>query len=231
MTVTGLRAETAQEIADGIVYARGGIARIQNIQTERMTGTVFVGDRQGSFVREVMRPDKVRMEITLDGKTTVTTYNGGAGWKLDGISGDGQARELSAADGKNMAEEADIDGPFADIAKQGTQIELLDKEMLGPSLVWKLKVTLKGRETGTYYVESTGHYILLRENTRSDGGKTITFDSIYKNFQRVEGVLFPFTVISSSQDSRRTMTLRFESIQINSTIDQADFGKPSAPVK
>ncbi len=223
-----LYAETAQDVADGIVYARGGAARIQNIQTERMTGRVLVGERQGTFTREVMRPDKARMEVALDGETTITTYNGTTGWKREGISSSARNQKLSVSESKRMAEDADIDGPFIAFVTKGTQVDLLDKEMLGPSVVWKLKVTSRTGENDIYYVESTGHYILLRENTRVEKGKTLVFDNIYKNFRRVEGVLFPFTIVSTAQDGRSTMTLQFDNIQLNDPINASDFEQPAA---
>lgn len=226
--VASLQAETPENIAANIVYARGGMARIQNIQTERMIGTILVGDQQGSFVREVKRPGKVRMEVTLAGKTTVETYDGAVGWKLDGIAGNGTARHLSTDEKSRLAEEADVDGPFADFATKGTSIEALDKEWLGPSLVWKLKVALKSGETEFYYVESTGYYILLRENTRVSDNATTKSDTIYKDFRRVEGILFPFTVVSSTDKGDPATILQFQTIEVNRPISDSDFGLPES---
>ncbi len=226
LAMGSLRAETAENVAAGIVYARGGFARIKNIQTERMSGTICVGEQQGSFVREVKRPNKLRMEIILDGKTAVTTYDGAAGWKRDGIAGDGQTRALTASEKKSLAADADIDGPFTDLLAKGTKLDLLGTEMLGESLVDKLQVKLKSGEKELYYVEGVGHYILLRESSRSDGGKTMTTSTLYKDFRQVEGVLFPFTVVSSTDEGDHSMTLQFEKIELNGTINDADFGKP-----
>lgn len=226
--VTGLKAETGQEIAAGIVYARGGLARIQNIQTQRMTGTVSVGGEQGSFVREIKRPGKLRMEITLDGKTTIETYDGSAGWKLDGMAGSGPARALTSDEKKRLAAEADLDGPFIDFQAKGITIDVLDKEMLGPSLVWKLKVTFKSGETELYYVESTGYYILRRTSVRSGSEEAVTSDTLYKNFRRTEGVLAPFSVISFVNGGDSAMLLRIQSIELNIPLSDTEFARPAA---
>ncbi len=218
--------ETAQDLADGIIYARGGSARIQNIQTERMSGTLFVGDRQGTFVREIMRPNKIRMEVTIEGETTTMTFNGASGWKLNVTKGSDQPQPLNTVECKKMAEDADVDGPFLDFTVKNAQIELLDKEMLGPSLVWKLKVTRNNGDAECYYVESTGHYILMREKTSTQKGKSVTRDTVYKDFQHVEGVLFPFRIVSGDQDSQTT--LQFDKIQLNTPLDASEFEKPSA---
>lgn len=223
-----LQMPTPQDLADGILYARGGISRIQNIQTERMTGRVYVGDRQGTFIREVMRPNKIRMEITLGGETTITGFNGVAGWKRQVSAGGSQNTKLPPAENRKIAEDADIDGPFMSFSSKGILIELLDKEMLGPSVVWKVKVMPKTGGADLYYVESTGHYILMRETTRIQDGKPFLFDSIYKDFRRVEGVLFPFTIVSLTQGGGETTTLRFDNIQLNSPLNASEFEPPTA---
>lgn len=223
-----LQTPTAQDMADAILYARGGTSRIQNIKTERMAGRVNIGDHQGTFVREVMRPNKIRMEVTLNGETTIMGYNGTTGWKRQ-ISANGtQNTKLSPDENKKMAEDADIDGLFMSYADKGVTIEPLDKEMLGPSVVWKVKVTPKVGSPEFYYIESTGHYILMRENTRIEDSKPVIFESIYKNFRRVEGVLFPFTVVSLTQDGKEMTTLQFDTIQLNSPIDASAFDQPAA---
>ena len=231
LAVTGIAAPpqtpTAQDMADAILYARGGISRIQNIKTERMAGRVYAGDHQGTFVREVMRPNKIRMEVALNGETTLMGYNGTTGWKRQVSAGGTQNTKLSSEENKKMADDADIDGLFMSFAGKGVTIEPLDKEMLGPSVVWKVKVTPKTGAPEFYYVESTGHYILMRENTRIKDSKPLIFESIYKNFRRVEGVLFPFTVVSLAQDGREMTTLQFDTIQLNSPIDTADFDQPA----
>jgi outer membrane lipoprotein-sorting protein len=227
ITISGLRAETPQEIAAEIIYARGGLERIHNIQTERMAGTIFVDDQQGTFLREVKRPGKLRMEIELNGKVAITTYNGVTGWRLDELNGTGQAQALSSVEIKSLASEADIDGPFVNVEQKGTNINVVGPEMLGESLVDKMQVTLESGEKEVYYVESTGHYILLRENTRSVAGKTTVTATFYKNFQRVEGVLFPFIIASSTKAGGHAVTLQFESIQLNGTFDDSDFEKPA----
>lgn len=224
--ITSLRAETAQEIAAGIVYARGGLARIQNIQTERMSGTVSVGDQQGFFVREIKRPGKARMEITLNGNTTVETYDGAVGWRLDGSNK--QARELTGNEKKQFAEEADLDGPFVDAEAKGTQMEAMAKEMLGESQVWKLKVALKSGATEFYYVESTGYYILRLTSIQNGKEEDVLSDTLYRSFRRVEGVLFPFSITSFLRGEEPATTLSVQSIELNVAINDADFERPES---
>jgi outer membrane lipoprotein-sorting protein len=216
-----LHAESAEEIADRIVFARGGRARMQSIQTEKMTGRILSEDKTGTFQMEVKRPNKVRLEIELGGTKLTKTYDGTTGWK---ISSPGQLtpQKITENETKDLHGEADIDGPFLDYDKKSTQIEILGKEMLGPSLVWKLKVTLKDGRIEHYYVESTGYMVLVREESAGNGEQRL-LRQFYRDFQRVDGISFPFAVISEAEDSQETVRLEFDEIEINVPEDDSRF--------
>lgn len=229
IVVASLYAETAGEIADRIIFARGGRARMQAIKTEKMSGRVFQdGDEVGSFVMELKRPKKVRLEITV-GETSVTeTYDGETGWKI-GSPGQLTPQKTTESETKELLGEGDIDGPFLDYDKKGTQIEIVDKEMLGQSLVWKLKVTLKDGRAECYYIESTGYMVLVREDLPGKDGQGGS-RQFYRDFRRVENIPFPFTIVSEPGDSAVPVRLAFDKIELNIPEDDSRFVlKPASP--
>lgn len=227
-----LYAESVGEIADRIVFARGGRARMQSIQTEKMSGRVVVdGNEAGSFVMELKRPNKIRLEVVLGGESVTKTYDGKTGWK---VSSPGQATPQKTTDTetKELIGEADIDGPFLDYDKKGTQIEILDKELLGSSLVWKLKVTLKDGRIEYYYIESTGYMVLVREEAAGKNEQQGLSRQFYRDFRRVDNVPFPFTIISETNDAEVPVRLEFGKIEINTPEDDSRFVlKPAAAGK
>lgn len=214
-------AESPAEIADRIVFARGGTARMQSIQTERMSGRIFAQDEMGSFVMELKRPNKVRLELNLGDTNIVKAYDGDTAWKLSSPS-ERTPQRMDDRETKELMGQADYDGPFLDYGNKGTQIQVLDKEMLGPSLVWKLKVALKEGRIEYYYVESTGYMVLMREEPAGKNGSLLS-RQFYRNFQRVENIPFPFTVISEPGDSGEPVRLEFDKIEINIPEDDGRF--------
>ncbi|NNG15644.1 MAG: hypothetical protein HKM89_04120, partial [Gemmatimonadales bacterium] len=61
--------------------AIGGVEAWMSIQTMKMTGTMTM--RRGMevpFTRMVKRPDKVRMEFTMQGMTGVRAFDGQTAW-------------------------------------------------------------------------------------------------------------------------------------------------------
>lgn len=216
-------AETAQEIADGIIFARGGKAKLQSIQSGRITGIVSMEDEQGTFVLEWKHPQLIRMEITLGGKTIVKASDGQNAWKLDPLAGSTKPVPMDAVESKRFMADMDFDGPFLDPASKGVQIELIDKEMLDPSLVWKLKVTHKSGEVEFYYVESTGHFVLLKESAKTEGSKAQTQRQYFRDFQMVGDLWFPFTTILSTEDSTALVTLSVQDVELNPKIEETRF--------
>jgi outer membrane lipoprotein-sorting protein len=222
-----LYAETAGEIADRIVFARGGRARMQSIQTEKMTGRIFSGDETGTFLMELKRPNKVRLEIELGGTKVTKVYDGTTGWK---ISSPEQLtlQKISESETKELIGEDGIDGPFLDYDKKSTQIDVLGKEMLGSSLVWKLRVKLKDGRTEYYYVESTGYMVLVREECAGKGEERVS-RQFYRNFQRINSIPFPFTVTSEAGDGQEPVRLEFDNIELNVPEEDSRFNLKPAP--
>ena len=221
-----LSAETVEEIAGDIVFARGGQAKLASIQTERLTGQVIAGERQGSFVMELKRPNKIRMEIVLDGSKVVEASEGTSGWTVE--PGGSSPRKLNDSEAKQLAADMDIDGPFVDYQRKGTKIEMIDKEMLGPSLVWKLKLTRKSGDVEYYCIETTGHFVLARERTLDQNSSNVQF---YSDFRRVEDVLFPFDTTSQSSGPQGTLEFKVEKLDVNAVIDDAEFTEPTKTSK
>lgn len=196
---------------------------MQAIQSEKMSGRVLEdGHEVGSFAMELKRPNKVRLEITVSDTSVTETYDGETGWKI--ISpGPPAPQKANESETRELLGEADIDGPFLDYDKKGTQIEIVDKELLGQSLVWKLKVTLKDGRAECYYIESTGYMVLLREDSPGKNDQQGGSRHFYRDFRRVENIPFPFTILLQPGDSEVPIRLAFDKIELNIPEDDSQF--------
>jgi hypothetical protein len=76
-------AQTAEELVNKNIEARGGMEKIKAIRSIRMTGKVNAG---GGFVAATMqenqRPNLVRETFSLQGMTAITAYDGAKGWQI-----------------------------------------------------------------------------------------------------------------------------------------------------
>jgi len=60
-------AQTVDEIVARSLEARGGLERLEAVQSIRMSGRVSAGDRKAKIVIEVKRPARIRIETVVDG--------------------------------------------------------------------------------------------------------------------------------------------------------------------
>ena len=75
-SMVAVSAQTADELIAKNIEARGGLEKIQAIQSMRLTGTLSVGDAAMPSLLEVKRPNKTRWEFTVNGQTAVQAYDG-----------------------------------------------------------------------------------------------------------------------------------------------------------
>ena len=81
-------AQTADEIVAKVLAARGGLAKIKAVRSQRISGTIdFGGGAEGPFLVELERPGKMHIEVTIQGQTLIRTFDGkSTGWIINPFS-------------------------------------------------------------------------------------------------------------------------------------------------
>ena len=80
--------QTAEELVNKNIEAKGGIEKIKSAKTRRMTGRVRnARGRAAVFGQTNERPDLVRQTFTLQGMTAIQAYDGSTGWQTQPFRG------------------------------------------------------------------------------------------------------------------------------------------------
>src|SRR5664279_3646176 len=134
-------AQTVDDILEKYITARGGLAKIKSIQSERVSGTiVFSPEVQGPFVVERERPLKMHMEVTVGRQTLIRVYDGkSTGWIYNPFTNNPSVQTMSESDLRNILDEADFEGPFIDYKAKGNKIELVGKTTVEGKPAFKVK--------------------------------------------------------------------------------------------
>jgi outer membrane lipoprotein-sorting protein len=224
-------AQTADEIVKKALNARGGAAKIKAVQTERMTGRItFAPGLQGALVVELKRPNKMHMEITVEGQTIIRVYDGkSAGWVLNPFDPKKDVQPMPAEDLKNITDESDFDGPLMDYQAKGNQIELVGKEVLDDKSVYRLKLTNKNGDVRFYFFDASTFLLRKWEGTRKNGDRELPWESYFSDFREVQGLKYPFRIDQGSPGTDDKQTLITEKIEIDPPLDDARFAKPTPP--
>lgn len=226
-----LAAQTADEIVNRYFAARGGLAKIKALQSERVSGTISFGPgAEGPFLVERARPLKMHMEITVAGSTVIRTYDGkSAGWVYNPFEPNPTVHPMSETDLRDVFEEADFEGPFVDYKTKGNQIEYSGKGEVEGRPAFKLKLTNKRGDVGYFFFDVSSYLLLEYEGTRKLGDKEVPWHSYFRDYREVEGLKYPFLIESEVPGTEQTQKITAERIEVNLKIDEARFGKPNPP--
>lgn len=226
-------AQTADEIVEKNIQARGGRDKIKAVQTVRMTGTMKIGPgMEAPFTLEMARPSKARMEFTLQGMTAVQAYDGKNGWALMPFLGKKDPEPMAAEDLSQMESQSDLDGALVDYKDKGHQVEYLGKADLEGTPVHKLKVTLKNGKVVTYYLDAE-HFLELKTESRNKiQGQEVETETLVGDYKEVGGVLFAHSMESKIKGGPTAMAMNIAKIEVNPEVPASRFEmpKPAAPV-
>lgn len=223
-------AQSVDEILAKVYTARGGLERIHSVKSQRITGEISVGSDSGPFAVELERPLKMHMQLTVQNLTMVRVYDGkSAGWANNPFAGKMNPDAMTADDLKNISEESDFDGPLVDYKQKGNKIELIGKDKVGDTDVWRLRLTNKNGDVRFYLFDANSFLLLKWEGQREDQGKQYPIESFFHDYRDVDGLKMSFEIDSGAPGSQPTQRLRIEKIELNPVLSDSEFAKPATP--
>jgi hypothetical protein len=224
---TPASAQTVDELIAKANEARGGLARIKAVQSVRMTGRMTMGPGvESPITLEMKRPRSTRMEFTVQGQTGVQAYDGKQAW---GISPMGSRRPEPLPDemARDIDARADLDGPLVDYKAKGHQVELVGKESVDGTEVWKLKLTPKGGEVEYVFLDASSLFEIRREAHRLVRGQELDIVSTFSDFREAGGVVWPHKIQAGPKGRTEKQVLSFDKIEVNPQVEDGRFKMPS----
>jgi outer membrane lipoprotein-sorting protein len=232
LTTAAAWAQTADEIIDKHLQAVGGKDKLKAVQTERITGKMVMGQgMEAPFTMEMERPNKMRMEFTVQGMTGVQAFDGKTGWSVMPFMGKTEPEPMPADEVKRMEEQADIDGLLLDYKDKGRQVEYVGKEDLEGTPVHKLKVTQKNGDVVYVYIDADQFLQLKQTGKTKIRGQEVESETTFGDFKTVDGLLFPFSIEQKAAGMPAGMVMTVSKIEVNPSLDDSRFTMPAAEKK
>jgi outer membrane lipoprotein-sorting protein len=220
------QAQTADELVAKNIAARGGLDKLKAVQTVRMTGKMTMGPMEAPFTLEMKRPKNLRAEFVVQGMTGVQAYDGKTAWFVMPFMGKKDPEVAPADETKQADEQADFDGPLVDYKTKGNTVELVGKEKVEGTDVYKLKVTLKGGEVRYLYLESDSFLEIKTEAKRTVRGNDVEFESSIGDYKEISGLMIPFSIENSPKGSPQKQKITFDKVEFNVPIEDTRFKMP-----
>jgi len=222
---------TLDEVIARHVEARGGMAKLQAVHSLRFTGKVTMGSGDRSFESAwgevIKRPGMIRSEMTRQGLTGVQAFDGTDAWSVEPFRGRKTPSRISADDAKELAQNADLDGPLVGWREKGHRVEYLGVEDVDGTPAHKIRVALKDGNLEYIYLDPD-YFLAIRLVRQSRiRGVERTSETDYGSYEQVEGVWMPFSIETGPKGGRRGMQITIERAEANVDIDSAAFRFPA----
>ncbi|MCE3002807.1 MAG: hypothetical protein LW860_08940 [Xanthomonadaceae bacterium] len=224
-------AQTVDELVAKHVEARGGLAAIQAMKSTRATGRMnFSG---GDFSVELGYAGTVlggvgcRSEVSLQGLTAITAFDGKEGWNISPFQGRRDPERMSAEDAKSLEYCADLAGPLVDWKAKGHQVDYLGTEDVDGTEAHKLKVTLANGNVQFVYLDPD-YFLEIRTLSQSTvRGVKQEQETDVGNYEQVAGVWIPFSIESGPKGGPKGQKITLDKVEANVDIDPAQFAFPA----
>ena len=143
------------------------------------------------------------------------------GWSYFPIQQQPKPEPMTADQLKMTQDQLDIQGELVDYKAKGSKIELVGKDDMEGTEVYKLKLTTKDGKEKTMFFDASNYYLIKESEKVEADGQEIETAVTYSNFQKLpEGLVFPMTV----ETGNGPMTIK--TVEINPKVDESIF-KPS----
>jgi hypothetical protein len=219
--------QTVDEIVAKNIAAKGGAAKLKAVTSMRITGKMTIGPGiEAPFVLEMQRAGGMRMDITVQGMVLSQGYDGTKAWLLNPLQGSKVPQEMSADDTKLAAEQADIDGPLIDYKAKGHTVELLGKEKVEGSDAFKVKLTKKGGDVRTYYIDAEHFLEIKEESKRTVRGSEMDSETIFGDYKEVAGLMVPHSIDGGVKGNPARQKMVVEKVEVNVPIEASRFKMP-----
>jgi len=220
-------AQTADELVNKNIQAKGGLDKIHAIKSIRITGKLSGG---GGFtaatLQENQRPNLVRETFSLQGMTAVTAYDGATGWQIQPFEGHKDPELMGEDDLRDLLLDADFDGPLVDYKEKGNTVEYMGHDVVDGDDALRLKVTLKNGDIIYYFLDPDTYLEIRKEIQEFIRGSLRESVVEMGSYKPVAGVMYPYSFSQGSKSNPDAQTTTVEKIEVNVPIEPADFAVP-----
>src|SRR5712671_8182128 len=223
------QSQTADELIAKNIQARGGMEKMKAIKTLRMTGKFEGGGGfTASVGQENERPNLIRQTFTLQGMTAVQAYDGTTGWQIQPFGGHKDPELMGENDLRDIQLDADFDAPLVDYKEKGNTVEYLGHDIVDGDDALRLKVTLKNGDIVYYYLDPDTFLEIRKEIQQTIRGSIRERIVDLGSYKPVGGVMYPFSIAQGSKSNPGSQMFTVEKMEVNVTIDPADFALPAS---
>ena len=215
---------TAEELVAKNLAARGGLEKLQSLNTMKVTGTVAFQGMEMPMTLLTKRPNKMRQELSMQGQSIVQAFDGQTVWASNPMLGPG-ARALEGPQADALKNQALFDGPLVGYKERGDTIEVVGPAEVEGAKAWKLKVARRDGRSMFIFLDATTFLERQWSVTMEQNGLTMEVDTMIGDYQPVDGVQVARSM-RTIMGGNPMGTLKIDSVEFNVPVDDSVFAMP-----
>jgi len=223
-------AQTVDEVVKKSIEAQGGVERLKAVKSIKVTGKIIQQGLEIPITIQQKRPSMVRMDVTFQGKSQTVAYDGDTGWKTDPFQGSPDPEKVAGDELKELQEQSDMDGPLVDYKAKGHTVELMGKEDMEGTPVYKLKLTLKNGDIRYIFIDAANWLGLKVNLKRKTPGGEMEADQFVGNYKKVNGIMTAFS-IETKVGGQTVNQIVLDKVEMDVPIDDSLFKMPAKPAE
>jgi hypothetical protein len=221
--------QTAEELVNKNIEAKGGLEKIKAIKSVRIKGKLTMAwGLAAATQQENQRPNLVRETTALQGMTAIWAYDGSTGWQVQPFEGHKDPELMGEDDLRDLLLDADFDGPLVDYKEKGNKVEFLGHDIVDGDDALRLKVTLKNGDIVYYFLDPDTFLEIRKEVQEFIRGSVREAVFEMGSYKPVAGVMYPYSVSQGSKANPSQRTTTIEKIEVNVPIESSDFAVPAS---
>jgi outer membrane lipoprotein-sorting protein len=222
----GLSGETLEQVLKKNYETRGGLAKLKAVKTTIAKGKANQGGMEFPMRMIYKKPNKMIMEAEFMGKKIIRAYNGKVAWWIMPMMGIEEPTEMPPDQAKEIVDQAELMEPLVDYKEGGHKLELLGKEDMEGTEVYKLKLTnKKSKKVFFFYLDVESGIELKTATYTKRGDSEVLVETLLGDYKEVDGMMLPFQLnIKTDQGS---VTITIDSYKLNETVEDSAFDMPA----
>ncbi|MCA4897431.1 MAG: outer membrane lipoprotein-sorting protein [Bacteroidota bacterium] len=232
------KAQTADEIINKYFENTGGKAKWEALQGVKMTAKLKAQTMEFPMEVVQLKDGRTHSFFMVQGmKFNQNVFDGKTLWSTNQQTMKAEKSDAESTENYKMNEAKDFPDAFLDYQKKGYKIELVGKETIEGTETFKIKLTRKptkvdGKEVENvsyYYFDAENYVPLVMESEVTSGpAKGMISQTKTSDYQEVNGLMFPFTIVQGAKGQPGGANIVFEKIELNPKVEASLFAFPAS---
>jgi len=206
-------------------YKAVGLDKLQNVKTIIMSGSMTTNVIMPLKIIKA-RPNKYRMERDVVDITGLSVFDGQNGWSPAPWTRNPNPQVVAGPALIDLQIQSDFDGLLYNWSTKGHKAELVGKEKIAETDVFKIKLTRKDGGIEYYLIDCNSFLLIRKLGYRTMRGQEVELENNFSDYRIIDGVMFSFQSINKV-GGQQSSEIQYDTIELNQTVDDNIFVMPA----